>query len=56
MIELLEHTSSSYGPRTWHNAAQGVTLAVAVDFSTAGEKLTTKASAKKNDNLNVASI
>lgn len=46
MIELLEHASSSYGPRTWHNAAQGVTLAVAVDFSTAGEKLTTKASAK----------
>lgn len=46
MIEILEHTSSSYGPRTWHNATQGVTLAVAVDFSTAGEKLTTKASAK----------
>lgn len=46
MIELLEHTSSNYGPRTWYNAAQGVTLAVAIDFSTAGEKLTTKAAAK----------
>lgn len=46
MINLLEHTSSSYGPRTWHNAAQGVTLAIAVDFSTAGEKLTTKAAQK----------
>lgn len=47
MINIREHTSSSYGPRTWHNAAQGVTLAVAVDFSTAGEKLTTKAAQKK---------
>lgn len=46
MINIREHTSSSYGPRTWHNAAQGVTLAVAVDFSTAGEKLTTKAAQK----------
>lgn len=46
MINLLEHKSSSYAPRTYHNAAQGVTLAIAVDFSTAGEKLTTKASAK----------
>jgi len=46
MINLLEHTSSSYGPRTWHNAVQGVTLAIAVDFSTAGEKLTTKAAQK----------
>lgn len=46
MIELLEHTSSSYAPRTWYNAAQGVTLAFAVDFTTAGEKLTTKAATK----------
>lgn len=46
MIELLEHTSSSYAPRTWHNASQGVTLAVGIDFNTAGEKLTTKAASK----------
>lgn len=42
-IELLEHKSSSYAPRTYHNAAQGVTLAVAVNHYTAGEKLTQKA-------------
>lgn len=47
MIELLEHTSSHYGPRTWHNAAQGVTLAFAADHTTAGERLTTKAAASK---------
>lgn len=46
MINIREHSSSSYAPRTWHNAAQGVTLAIAVDFSTAGEKLTTRASEK----------
>lgn len=46
MINLREHSSSSYAPRTWHNAAQGVTLALAVDFNTAGEKLTTKAAEK----------
>lgn len=42
MINLREHRSSSYAPRTEHNASQGVTLAVAVDFTTAGERLTTK--------------
>lgn len=42
-IELLCHKSSSYAPRTYHNAAQGVTLAIAADFNTAGERLTTKA-------------
>lgn len=47
MINIREHSSSSYAPRTWHNAAQGVTLALAVDFNTAGEKLTTKAAEKK---------
>lgn len=52
MINVLEHKSSSYAPRTWHNAAQGVTLAIAVDFSTAGEKLTTKA-AQKNGIVHV---
>lgn len=47
MIELVEHTSPYYGPRTWHNAAQGVTLAYAVDHSTAGERLTQKAAKGK---------
>lgn len=47
MIYIREHTSSSYAPRTWHNAAQGVTLAYAVDHTTAGEKLTQKASKGK---------
>lgn len=47
MIELLEHSSSSYAPRTYHNAAQGVTLAYAVDHSTAGEKCTQKAAKGK---------
>lgn len=47
MINILEHKSSSYAPRTYHNAAQGVTLAYAVDHSTAGERLTQKASKGK---------
>lgn len=47
MINLLEHKSSSYAPRTYHNAAQGVTLAYTVDHSTAGEKLTQKAAGDK---------
>lgn len=47
MINILEHNSSSYAPRTYHNAAQGVTLAYAVDHSTAGEKLTQKAAGEK---------
>jgi hypothetical protein len=42
-----EHKSTSYAPRTYHNASQGVTLAVAVDFNTAGEKLTHKAAKDK---------
>lgn len=46
MKELIciEHKSSNYSPRTYHNASQGVTLAIATDFTTAGEKLTHKAS------------
>lgn len=47
MINILEHKSSSYAPRTYHNAAQGVTLAYAVDHTTAGEKLTQKAAGEK---------
>lgn len=47
MINLKEHNSSSYSPKTYHNAAQGVTLAYAVDHTTAGEKLTQKAAGEK---------
>ena len=44
---LKEHRSASYAPRTYHNATQGVTLAIAVDFTTAGERLTHKAAKEK---------
>lgn len=49
MKELIciEHKSESYAPRTYHNASQGVTLAIAADFTTAGEKLTHKAAKGK---------
>lgn len=48
MLTILEHTSSSYAPRTYVNAAKGdVTIAIAVDYSTAGEKLTHKAAGGK---------
>ena len=44
MIEIVQHTSSSYAPRTYANAKAGhCTLAIAVDFNTAGEKCTKKA-------------
>ncbi len=52
MIKLQEHKSSSYSPRTYHNASQGVTLAIAVDFTTAGEKLTHKAANGKIVQIN----
>lgn len=48
MITINEHKSSSYAPRTYLNAASAdITLAIAADFSTAGEKLTKKAAADK---------
>jgi hypothetical protein len=48
MIEILEHSSSSYAPRTWANAADAdVTIALAVDYNTAGERLTHKAAGDK---------
>ncbi len=47
-VTIREHASSSYGPRTWENAKKGdVTVAFGVDFETAGERLTHKASAGK---------
>lgn len=48
MIEILEHSSKSYAPRTWANAANSdVTIALAVDYTTAGERLTHKAAVGK---------
>lgn len=47
-IKILEHTSSSYGPRTYANAAKAdITIAIAVDYTTAGERLTHKAAGDK---------
>ena len=44
MLTILEHKSSSYSPRTYHNASVGdITIAIAVDHNTAGERCTQKA-------------
>lgn len=48
MLEINEHTSSGYTQRTKHNARSAdLTVAFAVDFTTAGELLTHKASGDK---------
>lgn len=42
-IEIQQHSESSYAPRTQVNASRaGLTVAFAVDYSTAGERLTKK--------------
>lgn len=47
-MRLVEHSSYSYGPRTWHNAKNAdLTIAIAVDFTTHGEALTLKAAGDK---------
>jgi hypothetical protein len=47
-VKIREHASASYGPRTWENAKKGdVTVAFAVDFETAGEKLTHRAAGER---------
>lgn len=46
-VTIQEHKSSSYAPRTYQNAAADVTVAFAVDFTTAGERLTKKAAGEK---------
>jgi hypothetical protein len=44
MLTILEHPSAAYKPRTIRNAALAdVTVAFAMDFTTAGEKLTKEA-------------
>lgn len=43
-MRLVEDTSWSYAPRTWHNAKSAdLTIAVALDYTTHGEALTKKA-------------
>jgi len=48
MIRIQQHKSASYAPRTYANAHDGdVTAAFAVDYFTAGEKLTKKAAGER---------
>lgn len=54
ILTVLEHKSTYYSTRTWENATKGdVTIALAVDYSTAGEKLTHKAAGDKYLKLNI---
>lgn len=47
-LEIHEHTSPKYPPRTWANAARAdLTAAFAVDFTTGGEILTRRAAGAK---------
>ena len=46
-FELIEHEDWKYQARTAVNAKADVTLAFAIDFTTAGEKLTAKLAGKK---------
>ena len=56
-LTIREHKSSSYGPRTYQNASEGdVTIALAVDYSTAGERLTHKAAGEKYLKLNMNAL
>lgn len=54
-LEVLEHPSPNYSPRTWVNArAADLTVAFAVDFTTAGEKLTHKAAGDRYVGIDLA--
>jgi hypothetical protein len=47
-VRFLEHNSGKYTPRTYANANKAhMTIAIAVDFSTAGERCTEKAAGLK---------
>lgn len=55
MIKVSEHTSASYAPRTYHNASRAdITVAFAVDFETAGERLTRKAAGSRYVSVDLA--
>lgn len=48
MLTIQAHSSASYAPRTYANAhAADLTVALAVDFTTAGERLTHKAAGNR---------
>lgn len=48
LIEIIAHKSSGYGPRTYANAHEGdLTIAVAANYKTGGERLTHKAAGDK---------
>lgn len=48
MLEIVAHSSRAYPPRTYENAwAASLTVALALDFSTAGERLTKKAAGER---------
>lgn len=48
LLTIAESTSASYPPRTYYNATSSdLTVAFAVDFTTAGERLTAKAAKGK---------
>ncbi|AUR87503.1 hypothetical protein NVP1101O_092 [Vibrio phage 1.101.O._10N.261.45.C6] len=50
-LTICEHKSPSYVPRTWHNASSAdLTVAFAVDFDSAGERLTKKAALETSGN------
>lgn len=54
MLVVKEHSSSNYSPRTYYNAKSAeLTLAFAMDFYTAGERLTKKASYPNYLNLDL---
>lgn len=47
-VQLCEHPSAGYAPRTWENARRAdVTVAFAVDYTTAGERLTHRAAGER---------
>lgn len=48
MITFLEHNKSDYKSRTIENACADMTIAIAIDFSTLGEKCTKSAVNKNN--------
>lgn len=53
MINFYEHTETGYALRTWENAKRAdLTVAIALNFDTPGEKLTQKASYGKYLGLN----
>jgi hypothetical protein len=54
MFEIVEHKATSYAPRTYVNASSAhLTIAIASDFGTAGERLTKKAAGSKYMHMDI---